>query len=198
MVTANNKNKPEVTDNNTKADVKDKNKNKTDVKDKNNTINKNKNNTIIKNTKNKNTKINTNTKNNNTKINNKPELKHKNSDANENKGPLDEKGNPFPIENPEGGDPICPGGYKIDYQFDPINDPINPPFRCIPALKDPTDGLAGKALAMVNNPSAGVENMVLGNLAGVGGRRSGRRGRKTTTHRTKIRSNVRRTHRTRR
>jgi len=33
-------------------------------------------------------------------------------------GPVDEKGNPFPIDNPEGGDPICPGGYKIDYDFD--------------------------------------------------------------------------------
>ncbi len=27
-------------------------------------------------------------------------------------GPVDEKGNPFPIDNPQGGDPICPGGYK--------------------------------------------------------------------------------------
>lgn len=54
-------------------------------------------------------------------------------------GPVDEKGNPFPIENPEGGDPICPGGYKIDYDFDPLNDPINPPFRCISSLKDPND-----------------------------------------------------------
>jgi len=54
-------------------------------------------------------------------------------------GPVDEKGNPFPIENPEGGDPICPGGYKIDYDFDPFNDPINPPFRCISSLKDPSD-----------------------------------------------------------
>jgi hypothetical protein len=54
-------------------------------------------------------------------------------------GPVDEKGNPFPIDNPEGGDPICPGGYKIDYDFDPFNDPINPPFRCISSLKDPND-----------------------------------------------------------
>jgi hypothetical protein len=62
----------------------------------------------------------------------------------ENKGgPVDEKGNPFPIDNPEGGDPICPGGYKIDYDFDPMNDPIDPPFRCIPALKDDSDGKDG-------------------------------------------------------
>jgi hypothetical protein len=55
-------------------------------------------------------------------------------------GPVDEKGNPLPLDNPEGGDPICPGGYKIDYDFDPFNDPINPPFRCISALIDPNDG----------------------------------------------------------
>lgn len=54
-------------------------------------------------------------------------------------GPVDEKGNPFPIENPEGGDPICPGGYKIDYDFDPFNDPPDPLFRCISSLKDPDD-----------------------------------------------------------
>lgn len=55
-------------------------------------------------------------------------------------GPVDEKGNPFPIDNPEGGDPICPGGYKIDYDFDPFNDPPDPLFRCISSLKDPNDG----------------------------------------------------------
>lgn len=55
-------------------------------------------------------------------------------------GPVDEKGNPLPLDNPQGGDPICPGGYKIDYDFDPFNDPINPPFRCISALTDPNDG----------------------------------------------------------
>ena len=54
-------------------------------------------------------------------------------------GPVDEKGNPFPIDNPEGGDPICPGGYKIDYDFDPFNDPPDPLFRCISSLKDPND-----------------------------------------------------------
>ena len=150
MVTAK---KTEVKDINKKSEVKEnknKNKNKkSEVKDKNNKSNKNK---------------------------SKPDVKHTNIDANDDdKGPLDEKGNPLPIENPEGGDPICTGGYKIDYQFDPMNDPINPPFRCIPSLKDPTDGLAGKALAMMNNPSAGVDNMVMGKIPGLGGRR----GRKT-------------------
>lgn len=66
-----------------------------------------------------------------------PTISKKKEDAG---GPVDEKGNPFPIDNPEGGDPICPGGFKIDYDFDPLNDPINPPFRCISSLKDPNDG----------------------------------------------------------
>jgi len=88
----------------------------------------------------------------------------------ENKGgPVDEKGNPFPIDNPEGGDPICPGGYKIDYDFDPMNDPINPPFRCIPALKDDSDGAAAKMLEMANNPSAGVANAATGDIPSFGG-----------------------------
>ena len=84
----------------------------------------------------------------------KPEAPKKKPEENtDDKGALDEKGNPFPIENPEGGDPICPGGYKIDYQFD-MFDPINPPFRCIPALKEDGDGgLANKILSMANNPS---------------------------------------------
>ena len=149
MVTAN---KPEVKYNKNKNKNKNKN-NKTEVKENKNKSNKNKSN------KNK----------------SKSDIKHKNTDADKDKGPLDEKGNPFPIENPEGGDPICPGGYKIDYEFDPINDPINPPFRCISSLKDPTDGLAGKALAMMNDPSSGIQDMAMGNLPGVGGRR----GRKT-------------------
>jgi outer membrane biosynthesis protein TonB len=93
-------------------------------------------------------------------------------------GPVDEKGNPFPIENPEGGDPICVGGYKIDYDFDFWNDPINPPFRCIQALKDPTDGIAEKMMKMANNPSTNVINATTGNIPGVGGGgRSGRSGR---------------------
>ena len=121
--------------------------------------------------------------------------KLKEEKENQDKGPLDEKGNPLPIENPEGGDPICTGGYKIDYQFDPMNDPINPPFRCIPSLKEPTDGLAGKALAMMNNPSSGVENMVMDKIPGLGGRRHAR---KPPTRRIKRRSSARRTTRRRR
>ena len=109
----------------------------------------------------------------------------------EDKGSLDEKGNPFPIKNPEGGDPTCPGGYKIDYQFDPINDPINPLFRCIPALKDPNDGVAGKLLAMANNPSSGVQNLATGNIPAFGGKRGRGRG---TKRRTRTRTQRRHRH----
>ena len=107
-------------------------------------------------------------------------------------GSLDEKGNPFPIKNEEGGDPTCPGGYKIDYQFDPINDPINPLFRCIPALKDPNDGVAGKLLAMANNPSGGLENLAMGANPMAGGvkrkRSHGRKPKRKPKRKTKRQS----------
>ena len=156
-----------------KTEVKNnKNTNKNNKSEVKENINKNINKNNNKNNKNKKSEV----KDKSNKNKSKPDVKHTNIDANDDdKGPLDEKGNPLPIENPEGGDPICTGGYKIDYQFDPMNDPINPPFRCIPSLKDPTDGLAGKALAMMNNPSSGIQDMAMGNLPGVGGRR----GRKT-------------------
>jgi hypothetical protein len=114
---------------------------------------------------------------------NKTKSSNSNKKKDENKGgPVDEKGNPFPIDNPDGGDPICPGGYKIDYDFDPFNDPINPPFRCISALADPNDGAAGKALQMANNPSSGVANSTTGEIPSFGGRvnRSRRKYRKKT------------------
>ena len=95
---------------------------------------------------------------------------------NQDKGPVDEKGNPLPMDNPEGGDPVCIGGYKIDYQFD-IYDPINPPFRCISALKEDGDGgIAKKVLEMANNPSSSLT----GPLPGIGGKH-----RKKMTHRLK-------------
>lgn len=101
--------------------------------------------------------------------------KLKEEKENQDKGPLDEKGNPFPIENPEGGDPVCIGGYKIDYQFD-IFDPINPPFRCISALKEDGDGgIANKILEMSNNPSSGVEDIMTGNDKILGGKKITRR-----------------------
>jgi hypothetical protein len=111
-------------------------------------------------------------KKSNTKVN-VAELtkKLKEEKENQDKGSQDEKGNPFPIDNPEGGDPICTGGYKIDYQFD-MFDPINPPFRCIPTLKEDGDsGLANKMLSMANDPSSGVEDIMTGPMPGFGGKR---------------------------
>ena len=110
--------------------------------------------------------------------------KKKPEENTDDKGALDEKGNPFPIENPEGGDPICPGGYKIDYQFD-IFDPINPLFRCIPALKEDGDGVADKLLKMANNPSGGVANIMTGPLPVFGGKhmRRGTKRRRRRSHR---------------
>ena len=122
-------------------------------------------------------------------------------------GPLDEKGNPYPIDNPEGGDPICPPGYKIDYDFDLFNDDIDPLFRCISSLKDPSDGVANKVLQMANNPSSGIQNMAMNIPTGKGGgsihkrrnhtkkihRRSlsRRRTRTRTRHRTRPRTRTR-------
>jgi hypothetical protein len=73
-------------------------------------------------------------------------------------GPVDEKGNPFPIDNPQGGDPICPGGFKIDYDFDPLNDPINPPFRCISSLKDSNDGIQNLGVKNITNNNNDNDN----------------------------------------
>lgn len=127
----------------------------------------------------------------------KPEAPKKKLEENtDDNGALDEKGNPFPIKNPEGGDPICPGGYKIDYQFD-IFDPINPLFRCIPSLKEDGDGgLANKMLSMANDPSSGVEDVMTGNFS-IGGKRKHLKKIKTRRIRRngRRRSHRRRSHR---
>lgn len=121
------------------------------------------------------------------KINNKPKTYDKNKPIsrtirkkkkkekekipkNGNSGGLDEKGNPFPMDDPEGGsDPICPPDYKLDNNFDPFNDPINPPFRCISALKDPSDGPTTNIMNKLNNPSSNVTDMVVNAPAAGGG-----------------------------
>ena len=109
-------------------------------------------------------------------------------------GPQDEKGNPFPIKNPEGGDPICPGGYKIDYDFD-VFDPINPPFRCISALIDTSIGKQpNKIMDKLNNPAGNVTGLAAKALnKPVGGRRY--RSRRHTRTRTRRRMNVKRSRR---
>jgi hypothetical protein len=113
----------------------------------------------------------------------------------DNNNGLDEKGNPFPIENKNGGDPICPGGWKIDYDFD-IMDPINPPFRCISALKDPTDSIANKIMNSINKPESGVTNMVMKNI--VPPAAGGGRGSRTRRRRRKGSRRYKRTHHQRR
>jgi hypothetical protein len=105
----------------------------------------------------------------------------KNKETNNNNG-LDEKGRPKPMTNPKGGDPICPGGWKIDNDFDAF-DPINPPFTCISALKDPSDSnQINKIMNNLNNPSNNITglatNMIIPPAAG-GGRTPIRRRRHT-------------------
>ena len=102
-------------------------------------------------------------------------------------GGLDEKGNPYPIENPEGGDPICPSGYKIDYDFD-VFDPINPPFRCISYLKDLTDtNKINKIMNKLNNPSNNItrvaRNIIMPPVRGGARRRTRTRARIQHNHR---------------
>ena len=96
--------------------------------------------------------------------------------GNGSEGSLDEKGNPLPTDDPKGGgDPICPGGYKIDYDFDPFNDPINPPFRCISALKDPSDGPTTNIINKLNNPASNITDLASVTAPAAGGGRSAKR-----------------------
>jgi hypothetical protein len=118
--------------------------------------------------------------------------KTKKKDGAKEGGDLDEIGNPFPLKNPEGGDPICPGGYKIDYDFD-VLDPINPPFRCISALKDTSDSIS-KIMNKLNNPASSItditNNAIPIKIPGAAGG-----GRKHTSRRTlRLRRSNRRKH----
>ena len=78
---------------------------------------------------------------------------------------------PDPVENPDGGDPVCPGRWKIDYTFS-IYDKINPLFNCISSLKDSVSGIAGK-----------VKNMLPPNIKVFGGSRRRRHNRNRNRHR---------------
>ena len=110
-------------------------------------------------------------------------------------GPVDEKGNPFPIDNPEGGDPICPGGYKIDYDFDPLNDPINPPFRCISSLKDPNDGKQNLGINNIVNTDMSSELQTDDDTTGGGRSRGSSRSRHTQKYKHTSYSKTRRRYR---
>jgi hypothetical protein len=113
-------------------------------------------------------------------------------------GPVDEKGNPFPIDNPQGGDPICPGGFKIDYDFDPFNDPINPPFRCISSLKDPDDGIQNLGVKNVTNTDNDTSNELQTDEDTIRGGGGGGRGRDTKKYKHTSHSKTRRRHHRRR
>jgi hypothetical protein len=78
----------------------------------------------------------------------------KKKDGTKEGGYMDEIGSPLPLKDPNGGDPICPDGWKIDYDFD-ITDPLAPPFRCISALKDTSDSIS-KMMNKLNNPAGGI------------------------------------------
>ena len=106
----------------------------------------------------------------------------KKKDGAEEGGELDEKGKPLPLKNPEGGDPICPGGWKIDNDFD-ISDPLEPPFRCISALKDTSEGIS-RMMNKLNNPASGVTDIAKSALpVNIPGAAGG--GRKHTSRRTR-------------
>ena len=99
--------------------------------------------------------------------------KHKNTDRNG----VDEKGHPLPSKNPDGGAPICPSGYKIDYDFD-VFDPLNPPFRCIPDMM--SQNQINKIMNNLNNPLNNITRVLTLPPAAGGG--SSRRRRRMRTH----------------
>ena len=99
--------------------------------------------------------------------------KHKNTDRNG----VDEKGHPLPSKNPDGGAPICPSGYKIDYDFD-VFDPPNPPFRCIPDMM--SQNQINKIMNNLNNPLNNITRVLTLPPAAGGG--SSRRRRRMRTH----------------
>jgi len=115
----------------------------------------------------------------------------KNKETDNNNG-LDEKGSPKPMTNPQGGDPICLGGWKIDNDFD-VFDPINPPFSCISALKDPSDSnKINKVMNNLNNLSNNITGLAPKMMKPIGGGTPIRRRR-----RTRRRMNVKRSRRSR-
>jgi hypothetical protein len=118
--------------------------------------------------------------------------KTKKKDGAKEGGELDEKGKPLPLKNPDGGNPICPGGWKIDNDFD-ISDPLEPPFRCISALKDTSEGIS-RMMNKLNNPASSItditNNAIPIKIPGAAGG-----GRKHTSRRTRrLRRSNRRKH----
>ena len=120
--------------------------------------------------------------------------------ADEGEEDVDELGNPLPLKNPEGGDPICPGGWKIDYDFGLLDLP-NPLFRCISALKNSSDGIS-KMMNKVNNPASGVTNIANNaipiKIPGAAGAAGGGGSRRTPRRTSRLRHSKRRKHTTHR
>ena len=110
-------------------------------------------------------------------------------------GYMDEIGSPLPLQDPEGGTPICPGGWKIDDDFD-ISDPLEPPFRCISALKYTSEGIS-RMMNKLNNPASGVTDIakraIPRNAPAAGGGRKHTSRRIRRLHRSKRRKHI--THR---
>jgi hypothetical protein len=102
-----------------------------------------------------------------------------NKNKNTGRNGLDEKGHPLPSKNPDGGTPICPSGYKIDYDFD-VFDPLNPPFRCIPDMM--SQNQINKIMNNLNHPSNNITRILTLPPAAGGGSSRTRRRRRMRTH----------------
>ena len=111
-------------------------------------------------------------------------------------GDVDEKGRPLPLKNPEGGDPICPGGWKIDDDFN-ILDRIAPPFSCISALEDKSDRIS-KMMNKLNNPASGVTDIAKSAIPRNSPAAGGSRKRILRRRPTRLRNSKRRKHTTHR
>lgn len=65
---------------------------------------------------------------------------------------------PVPTPNPNGGDPICPWGYEIDYDFD-ILDPKDPPFSCVSTLRNKRMNVE-EMFKKMNKPESNITDLV--------------------------------------
>lgn len=96
------------------------------------------------------------------------------------------------------GEPTCPAGSEVDYDFD-IFDPLDPPFTCVSKLKDRPD--LDDMLNKVNQQESNLTNNIIKNglqktAPSIGGRRS--KTKKIQLRKTKRRIFKRRKHTRRR
>lgn len=111
-------------------------------------------------------------------------------------GYMDEIGSPLPLQDPEGGTPICPGGWKIDDNFN-ISNPLEPPFRCISALKYTSEGIS-RMMNKLNNPASGVTDIAKSAIPRNSQAAGGSRKRIIRRRPTRLRNSKRRKHTTHR